>query len=204
MTRGPAEPAVPSLVCRSFRVPLADPAGPAVSMVVGGSQGPDGRNPCCCGVRRRPDAWPLDPRTPGAVAGQRAAPCSAARERRRSGPRFFARARAWVVTLASTGHGPRCRKIDSRTSVSRLSAAAVPTATWPRVARDSRRAGQMPARGPAGQATIASEEMTAMTIKCRRWLAGPRLLCLGAACAVPVLYAVLVRPRLLTGGRHPR
>jgi hypothetical protein len=62
----------------------------------------------------------------------------------------------------------------------------------------------MPARGPAGQATISSEEMMAMTIKFRGWLAGPRLLCLGAACAVPVLYAVLVRPRLLTGGRHPR
>jgi hypothetical protein len=42
--------------------------------------------------------------------------------------------------------------------------------------------------------------MMAMTIKFRRWLAKPRLLCLGAACAVPVLYAAWVRPRLLNWG----
>ena len=40
----------------------------------------------------------------------------------------------------------------------------------------------------------------AMTIKFRGWLAKPRMLCLGVACAVPVLYARWVRPRLLTWG----
>jgi hypothetical protein len=39
-----------------------------------------------------------------------------------------------------------------------------------------------------------------MTSKVRGWLAGPRVLRLGAACAVPVLYALWVRPRLLTWG----
>jgi len=42
--------------------------------------------------------------------------------------------------------------------------------------------------------------MMAMTIKCRGWLAKPGLLWLGAACAVPVLYARWVRPRMLTWG----
>ena len=37
-----------------------------------------------------------------------------------------------------------------------------------------------------------------MTIKFRSWLAKPRLLCMGAVCALPVLYAGWVRPRLLT------
>ena len=39
-----------------------------------------------------------------------------------------------------------------------------------------------------------------MTIEVRGWLAKPRLLRLGAACAVPVLYALWVRTRLLTWG----
>lgn len=40
----------------------------------------------------------------------------------------------------------------------------------------------------------------AMTIKFRGWLAKPSMLCLGVACAVPVLYARWVRPRMLNWG----
>jgi len=42
--------------------------------------------------------------------------------------------------------------------------------------------------------------MMAVTIKVRGRLRGPRLLGLGAACAAPVLYALWVRPWLLTWG----
>src|SRR5215831_10466651 len=61
------------------------------------------------------------------------------------------------------------------------------------------------ARGPPpalwpGRATILSQEMMTVTIKIRGRLCQLRLLGLGAACAAPVLYALWVRPWLLTWG----
>jgi len=41
-----------------------------------------------------------------------------------------------------------------------------------------------------------------MVVKFRGWLRRPRLLGLAAAAAVPVLYAVWVRPRLATWGAN--